>query len=181
MAHPRPRARRAAPLIVGAAVAVAIVAVTALASGRAHRWTVAAPHGALTATVIDRGGAYALTVTRQGRRVLQTPLGRADGRDLHTTNATMDEAYRTPAGKRRDHRLVARRLTLAFGHGRRIDVLVADDGVAVRQAGAGHETTAWRAPASARAGVQEYPGGDGGGHNRAAGPPRQAHPDAVPA
>ncbi|HEX5619438.1 MAG TPA: glycoside hydrolase family 97 catalytic domain-containing protein, partial [Solirubrobacteraceae bacterium] len=39
---------------------------------------------------------------------------------------------------------------------RRIEVLVADDGVAFRTTGAGHEVAAWRFPASARAWLQSY-------------------------
>src|SRR5215207_7497763 len=99
MAHPRPSheatagrsgrrehapARRAWLLLGAGGVAVLLVAATALAwsesSAPAHTWMIASPDGAVTATVDAHASAYTLTVQRRGRRVLETPLGRADAR-----------------------------------------------------------------------------------------------------
>jgi alpha-glucosidase len=145
-------------LVAGLAVALLTavgIAWRALADP-ASGWTIASPGGALTARVTEHSGAYELTVLRGGRRVLATPLGRADARHASATQDTLREAYATPAGKRRQHALVAHRLRLAFPHGRAIEVLAADDGVAFRETGAGREVAAWRAPAGARAWLQSY-------------------------
>jgi alpha-glucosidase len=146
------------PLAAGA-VAVLLLVAAALAwsaaSAPAHAWTIASPHGDLTARVDAHAGAYTLTVQRRGRRVLETPLGRADTR-IGVADDRIDDSYTTVAGKRQDHELAARRLTMTFAEGRKIQVLVADDGVAFRQTGAGREVTAWRAPAGSRAWLQPY-------------------------
>lgn len=153
--HRSPRGRRAILL-----VATACLAVTALAhaagSGDADRWIVSSPDGALAATVTAQHGAYELTVARRGRRVLQTPLGRLEARGLRVASGDVDERFDTPAGKRRRHALVARRLTLTSARGRKLELLVADDGVALRQTGAGSDPTAWRAPRGTRAWLQSY-------------------------
>jgi alpha-glucosidase len=152
--------RRRVTLPVVVALGFLLVAVSALArsatSGHAHQWTVASPGGALSATISAHAGSYALAVDRHGRTVLRTPLGRADARGLRLTWRSVHDAFTTPAGKRRHHELVATRLTMAFAHGRRLEVLVADDGVAFRQTGAGREVTAWRAPSGSRAWLQHY-------------------------
>src|ERR671932_585285 len=75
--------------------------------------------GALTATVAARGGSYVLTVRRRGRRVLESPLARVDPRGRPQAGEdTLDDAYATPAGKRRRHVIAARRLTLTLPRGR---------------------------------------------------------------
>jgi hypothetical protein len=150
-----PRRRRAVIAVVLACLAVAALARAAV-SGPADEWIVSSPGGALKATVSVRDGAFALTVDRHGRRVLQTPLGRPDPRGLKVSRGDVDERFDTPAGKRRRHRLDARRLTLTFAHGRTLELLVADDGVALRQTRAGSEATAWRAPRGTRAWLQSY-------------------------
>jgi hypothetical protein len=106
--------------------------------------------------VSDHGGALSLTIRRRGHHVLAVTLGRAEGQDVRVSNDTLDDAYATPTGKRRRHELLARRLTLRWRDGRRLDVLASDDGVAYRQAGPGREISAWHAPASARAWLQSY-------------------------
>ena len=136
--------------VVVTAVGVAWRAGADTASG----WTVTSPGGALSARVTEHGGAYDLAVRRGNRTVLATTLGR--GGAARTTQDTLRETYSTPAGKRRRHVLAANRLRIALDHGRRIDLLVADDGVAFRETGAGHEVAAWRAPAGARAWLQSY-------------------------
>ena len=145
------------PRVAAALVAVAVLAALGVAwragADPAGGWTVASPGGALTARVSARGGALALTVLRAGRPVLATPLGRGDA---SATQDTIREAYETPAGKRRRHELVARRLRIALPHGRGVELLVADDGVALRTTGAGREVAAWQAPTGARAWLQAY-------------------------
>jgi hypothetical protein len=149
----RPRARIGLLLLV-AAVAIAGGAAWRAPADTASGWTARSPGGALTAQVTEHRGTYVLAVRREGRTVLTTPLGRA-GR-ARVRQDTLRETYSTPAGKRRQHVLAARRLRIALDGGRGIDVLVADDGVAFRTTGAGREVAAWRAPAGARAWLQSY-------------------------
>jgi alpha-glucosidase len=143
-------------LIVAACCVALLAPVVARGTDPRSGWTVASPHGALTATVASRAGTYELTVVRGGRRVLSASLGRAGAPTAEPRQDTLQEAFTTPAGKRRDHKLAAHRLTISFAHGRRLEVLVADDGVAFRQTGAGAEDVAWRAPAASRAWLQSY-------------------------
>ncbi|MEA2291194.1 MAG: hypothetical protein QOF17_214, partial [Solirubrobacteraceae bacterium] len=150
---------RSTLLVAVGVLAVLLVAAAALArtaSGPADRWTVASPDGSVTATVAARANHFVLTVRRRGRRVLDTPLGTADARRLAIATGTVRDAFTTPAGKRLRHELDAHRLTLSFGPRRRIEVLAADDGVALRQTGAGAESTAWRPPPGTRAWLQSF-------------------------
>src|SRR5215212_8118334 len=124
------RSRRVAWPVAACAAAFVAVAVAAFArtAGPRDEWTVESPRGALTATVSVRAGAYTLTVQRRGAgRVLRTALGRAGDRGRRVRTSELDEAYDTPAGKRRHHVLSARRLRMSFAGGRGFDVLVADD------------------------------------------------------
>jgi alpha-glucosidase len=141
--------------VVVLATVVAIAGAAWRAAGdTTSGWTVTSPGGALSARVTTQGGNYALAVRRDGRTVLTTPLGRT-GR-ARVEQDTLRETFTTPAGKRRHHVLAARRLRIALDHGRRIDVLVADDGVAFRTTGANREVAEWRAPTGARAWLQSY-------------------------
>src|SRR5919201_4402030 len=141
--------RRLAATLLAAALLTAAALGWRAGAVPAPAWTVASPGGALTARVSEHGGAYELNVVRGGRSVLSTPLGR--GTEPRVTEGTLRDAYTTPAGKRRSHVLFARRLRIALAHGRAVELLVADDGVAFRTTGAGREVAAWRAPAGARA------------------------------
>ena len=111
------------------------------------------------------------TVRHAGARVLDLRIGlRAGGRCLPqglryrgSARARVDERYTTPAGKRRDHRYVARRLVLAFRTGRtraEVRLQASDDGVAWRTTVHGADVTAEcstaAAPAGARAWLQRY-------------------------
>jgi alpha-glucosidase len=158
--EPSRPSRRATLPAAAAVLALLLVAVSALARSATFRhasvWSVTSPGGAITAKITAHAGRFALAVERDGRRVLETPLGRADARSLRLTDRIVRESFSTPAGKRRRHRLVARQLTMTFAHGKRIDVRVADDGVALRQTGAPTEVTAWRAPRDTRAWLQGY-------------------------
>jgi alpha-glucosidase len=143
-------------LLVVAVAAAALGAVTGRAASGRDPWTVTSPSGALSATVGARGNALSLSVRRHGRQVLTAALGRGALRDARAGHEAVDESYATPAGKQHRHELSARRLTITFPGGRRLEVLVADDGVAFRQTGAGQKTSAWRAPAGTRAWLQSY-------------------------
>ncbi len=140
--------------VVRGVLAIAAGAVAAPAPAAAAPWTVTAPGGDLTATADRDGGALNLTVRRNGRAVLRTPLA-AGVRTVSAGRARRRERLTTPAGKRRAHRLDARVLRLVLGGGRRVDVLVAADGVAVRVQGI-RDRTAWRATGNARAWLQEH-------------------------
>jgi hypothetical protein len=145
----RARSWRLGVVLLAAALGIAWRAGADPAPG----WTVASPTGALTARVVTDGATLQLNVVRRGRTVLSTPLGRGVAT---ATRDTLHDSYTTPAGKRRAHALTANRLRIALPHGRRIELLVADDGVALRTTDAGREVTAWRAPAGARAWLQSY-------------------------
>src|SRR5262245_47490404 len=137
MVRVRARSWRLGVVLLAAALGIAWRAGADPAPG----WTVASPGGAVTARVSDDGGALRLRVVRAGRTVLSTPLGRGHAT---ATQSTVRDAYSTPAGKRRQHTLVARGLLLSLPRGRSVEVLVADDGVALRTTGAGREVAAWR-------------------------------------
>jgi alpha-glucosidase len=147
--------RRKMPVLAVVLLA-ALVAVAAARTSGDREWTVASPDGALTATVAGDGDGYAVTVRRRGRRVLETRLGHMAGHGPGAAVDIVDDSYATPAGKRRRHRLVARRLTLSFGRARRLELLVADDGVALRRSGARGEAPVWHAPRGTRAWLQSY-------------------------
>src|SRR4051812_41055112 len=139
-----------------AAAALALAGAVAWRAGAdaAGGWTVTSPRGSLSAHLAARGGAYDIEVRRDGHRVLEASLGGVGTEPPRVSRTAMDERYATPSGKRRRHVLVARRLRLDLPGGRRIELLVADDGGAFRQTGGGD--AAWRAPAGARAWLQSY-------------------------
>jgi len=147
-------------LLVGGLLAVAVLAAVGVAwratAEQGPGWTVDSPGGGLTARILPQAGMYELTVMRNGRRVLSTPLGRADAGAEKTTESTLHERFATPAGKRRQHALDANRLHIGLARGRALDLLVSDDGVAFRVTGAGEEVAGWTAPPGARAWLQSY-------------------------
>jgi hypothetical protein len=138
----------------GLLAAVSLPALALPAAAHDHDpWTVASPGGAITATVDYR--TFELTVSSGGRQVLSTPLGGAEATAPRVAEDTVRDAYSTPAGKRRSHSLVARRLRLSWPDGHRIELLVADDGVAFRQVKPAGDA-AWSAPPGAKAWLQSY-------------------------
>jgi hypothetical protein len=145
-------------LLIATVLVVAVVfAWRAAIAAPASDWSVVSPGGTLRAQVDMVRGSYELSVVRGGRRVLATTLGRAPAPGVAKADeSTVRDAFSTPAGKRLRHTLDARRLRLTLDRGRAIDLLVADDGVAFRETGADREPTAWRAPAGARAWLQNY-------------------------
>src|SRR5688500_6412071 len=106
-------------LIVAAALAAAP------AAAPAAQWTARSPDGALTATVAQRSGTLTLTARRAGRTVVRAALGPATGALRRARRDRRSETFATPAGKRREHRLDAARLRLAFPR-RSLELLVAD-------------------------------------------------------
>ena len=122
-----------------------------------HGWTVGSPTGALSATLAAHSGSYELTVSRGGRPVLAADIAGQPGRPVKApAQDSVRDAFTTPVGKRRSHTLNASRLTVSFARGRSLQLLVADDGVAVRQTGAGNDDLSWRAPAGAKAWLQTF-------------------------
>ena len=156
-------------------LAVSILAVLAVglpAQADARSWRLSSPGGQVTVAVHGAGDApLSATVRHAGARVLDLRIGlRAGGRCLPqglryrgSARARVDERYTTPAGKRRDHRYVARRLVLAFRTGRtraEVRLQASDDGVAWRTTVHGADVTAEcstaAAPAGAGAWLQRY-------------------------
>jgi alpha-glucosidase len=113
----------------------------------ANLWSVESPDGRTVIAVARRpDGRLSWRATRERQPVLaDSPLGirRAD-QDFTgpltfvsaSEPAAIDDHYTTPAGKRRDHHVVARERTLSFANaaGAKIDVILhaQDDGVAFR-------------------------------------------------
>src|SRR3954453_18564171 len=94
----RPR-RAMLPIGAGGVVLALAAALTYGATpGAAPPLTVGSPDGALTARVDVHGNQWSLSVTRDGRHVLDTSLGRAAG-DAKLARADVHEAFATPAGK----------------------------------------------------------------------------------
>ena len=145
-------------MLAGAALLVFPAVTRAPSSADPGRgWTVASPGKKLSATLAAHSGSYELTVSRGGRPVLAATVAGRPGRPVKApAQDTVSDAYTTPTGKRRSHSLTAARLTVAFARGRSLQLLVADDGVAVRQTGAGNDDLSWRAPSGAKAWLQTF-------------------------
>src|SRR4051812_33242754 len=121
---PRPTAPHTALLIFACAIVLAL-AVTARAPTSAdpgRGWTVSSPSGAVSATVDAHSGTYELTVARKGRPMLAATLGGRPGAAAKPpVQDAVHDAYTTPTGKRRSHRLDARTLTVTFARGRTLE------------------------------------------------------------
>ena len=119
-------------------------------------WSLASPSGAVTAAVTAGPHAVTLAVLRPGGDVLAVRVrsGTLPGLPLHGRRGGIDDAFVTPAGKRRRHVLQAATLLLRLGGGRRVQVLAADDGVAVR--GLHVPAPVWHVPPDGRAWLQPY-------------------------
>jgi alpha-glucosidase len=147
------------PLTLAVVTLVALPATTRAPSSAdpGRGWTISSPGNTISATVAAHSGTYEIDVSRGGRNVLAATLGGRPGTAVGApTQDTVRDAYTTPTGKRRSHQLAANRLTVAFAHGRSLQLLVADDGVAFRQTGAGNDDASWRAPAGAKAWLQTF-------------------------
>lgn len=158
-------------------VAALLTTVPARAEPHDRAWAVSASAHAPRARVSldSTTGALSLAVTRDGRTVVEpSPVGivteQADLsqglRFLHRKDRTIDERYRTKAGKRLDRRVRMNesRLSFATAAGARLDLVVraSADGVAYRYVlPAGHgdvlgETSAFNLPADAKAWLGTY-------------------------
>jgi alpha-glucosidase len=125
------------------------------APAEAATWTVSSPGRAAYATVRTDHDAVVVTARQgTGDRVITARVRVGNHDRVATRRRTIDSRFRTPAGKRRVHELHARVLTLAMPGGRRVDVLAADDGVAIRQRNAG--APVYAKPAGAGALLQRF-------------------------
>ena len=136
------------------ALILAVVALAAApAAAGAAQWTARSPGGTLAVRVLERDGTLTLAARRGGRTVVEAALGRTTGDVRRVRRDRRRETFSTPAGKRREHRLDAARLRLAFPR-RSLELLVADDGVAFRARGAHRAAARWHAADSSRAWLQ---------------------------
>jgi alpha-glucosidase len=123
----------------------------------AATWTVSAPGRAAYATV--RTETRDVVVTARlgtGTRVITARVRVGRPGRVTSRRRAVDTRFTTPAGKRRVHELHARVLTLAMSGGRRVEVLAAPDGVAIRQRHA--RAPVYDLPAGADALLQRYSG-----------------------
>jgi len=148
----------------------------AAAATKHRHWRIASPDGRLTATVRFLGADAPLraTVRRKGESVLSTTIGLGTATRclpmgfsfVRAGKSTVFERYWTAAGKRREHRHLARRLVLEFKQGdsaMAIELQLSDDGLAYRMALRGRarsrltaECSAFTAPPGASAWLQRY-------------------------
>lgn len=148
------RARRAA-----AGIALLAAGLLAPAGAQARAWHISSPGHALHTELRAGRGELLLTARRAGRVALRADLGRKP-RGAHVGRGWVDQRFTTPAGKRRVHRLHARTLTVRGAGGHGLELLVADDGVAVRLRRPGrHEATRFGVPGSTRTSLQRYTAG----------------------
>jgi hypothetical protein len=134
--------RRRTAALAGACLLIAAPA------AEAREWTVRS--GTVSATVRAAGDTVTVIARRGGARAFRARV-RAAGLDrLAVRRRKVEQRFTTPAGKRRRHALSATVLHLD----RRVEVLVADDGVAIRQRKA--DPPRFTAPAGSRAWLQRY-------------------------
>ena len=164
-------------LVCALAALAAGSAIPARADAAAHRaWRLASPDGSLTAKVRFLGADAPLraTVRRKREPVLTATIGLGTATRClpmgfsfsRAARSRVFERYRTPAGKRREHRHLARRLVLAFEQGKsvmRVELQLSDDGFAYRTALRGRarsrltaECSSFTAPAGTGAWLQRY-------------------------
>ncbi len=106
-------------------------------------WVVRAPSGTLSATLRRRSGRLRLIIAASG---LEFDLGRSKNGPLRARREHFRARFTTPAGKRREHRVRGRTLTVGG-----VTVLVTPDGVAFRGAPSAtvvvpRRTRAWLQP-----------------------------------
>lgn len=169
------RTRTAAAALCAGLVAALLTTVPAHAEQHERSWSVYGAAHAPRARITLDTGTLSLTVSRDGRTVLEpSPVGivteRADLsqglRFLHRKDRTVEERYRTRSGKRLDRRVRMNetRLSFATAAGARLDLVVraSADGVAYRYvlpAGYGDvlgETSAFNLPPDAGAWLGSY-------------------------
>jgi hypothetical protein len=110
-------------------------------------------YGAVRATLERHAGALRIVVRRGGPTTVVGTLGDAPDGLARIRRGRVDERFETPSGKRREHRLRARRMTVRFGP-RSVEVIAAADGAAFRTRRLG--PTTYRLPRGTRSWLQNY-------------------------
>jgi hypothetical protein len=112
----------------------------------------------LTVRVSVDGRTPHLLVRRRGAVVLRADLGRlrapARRARLNATASRFSGTYATVAGKRRTHTVDATRAMLSFAAGERLELAVADDGVAFRLSGFASQAVRYEPVAGTRGWLQ---------------------------
>ncbi|MGI8623239.1 MAG: glycoside hydrolase family 97 catalytic domain-containing protein [Solirubrobacteraceae bacterium] len=129
---------------------------------------VRSPGGAVVARLSRARGRLRLTVSRAGHVAVTADLGPVPAGRMRARRGSFHRRFSTPAGKRRVHRLDARRLVVRGRRGRGVEVLAARDGAAFRLLRAGVTEPTLRAPAGTRAWLQVYQGDYEGRYRSAA-------------
>ena len=129
--------------LVLAGCALALVPVAAAA----QEWPVASPDGRNVVVLsVEEGGRLAWRVTREGATILEKSPAGIRRHDQTFADAlkpvsateprTVEERYRTPTGKRRDHHVRGRERTITVANARNAQLEIVlrahDDGVAIR-------------------------------------------------
>ena len=116
------------------------------------------PRRVLTARVTVDGVTPRLVVRRGGAVVLRADLGRlrapARRARVSATASRFSGTYATVTGKRRAHTVDATRAVLRFAAGERLELAVADDGVAFQLSGFASQAVRYRPAAGARGWLQ---------------------------
>lgn len=114
-------------------------------AAEAREWTVRSPGGTVSAAVRTAGGMLTVTARHGDQRAFRARTRAPDS--FQVRRRTVRERFATPAGKRRTHDVRARVLRLG-----RVEVLAADDGVAIR----GPAAIRFSAPRASQAWLQRY-------------------------
>ena len=125
-------------------IAAALLAALTLAAPAQAARTVASPDRSITASIKVAGGSATLTAAREGRTVATAELG-PSGRITGVRRSRLTSRYSTPAGKRRNHVLRARRMTARLRGAGSVQVLAANDGIAFRRTGRERDDVTWQA------------------------------------
>ena len=133
-----------------AGLAVACLLIVAPAA-EARTWTVRSPGKAVAASVRAAGGAVTVTAHRGGVRAFSARVDTGRAGRVVVRRRAVRKRFRTPVGKRRVHDVRASLLSVRIGR-TRVEILAADDGVAIRGAG----DPRYRMPSGSRAWLQRY-------------------------
>jgi alpha-glucosidase len=135
----------------GGFAAALLAALTVAAPAQAAR-SISSPDHSIVASIKVAGGSATLAAIRNGRTLTTAELG-PTGRITGVRRSRLTSRYSTPAGKRRNHILRARRMTVRLRRAGSVQVLAANDGIAFRRTGPDRDDVAWRA--SGRAWLQK--------------------------
>ena len=137
-----------------AVVAAVVGALIAAMPAEARTWTVRAPEGDVSAVVKATRGTVTVTARKGVARAFLARVRVGRFESVGVSRDTAKQQFATVTGKRRVHALNAAHLRLRFTGGRRVEVLVARDGVAIRERRAGPPR--FSAPRARRAWLQRY-------------------------